>query len=69
MKSINVIWSEEDLKCEIIDMGFEATKENIEKVKNNGLVASMEEAMTQAGWDAMDHTIRMTLVEVDENGI
>ena len=42
MKSINVTWSEGDLISQIIDMGFEATEENIEKVKNNGLISIMD---------------------------
>ena len=67
MKSINVTWSEGDLISQIIDMGFEATEENIEKVKNNGLISIMDEAMTQAGWDAMSDVIRMTLVEEEDD--
>lgn len=63
MKEIKVIWSEEDLKAEMIYLGFEPTEKNVKIVKENRLKKNVEEAMTRAGWNAIDETIRMALGE------
>lgn len=63
MRQIKVIWSEEDLKSEMIDLGFEPTAKNIKTVKENRLRKNVEEAMTRAGWNAIKETIEIALGE------
>ena len=57
MEDIEVKWSLEDLKCEMIDCGIKPTENNIKQVIDNKLAKTMEEAMTNAGWDAMREVI------------
>lgn len=60
MEDIEVKWSLEDLKCEMLSCGIKPTKDNIKQVMDNRLTKTMEEAMTSAGWDAMREVISNT---------
>lgn len=63
MRTIRVKWSNEDLKAEMMALGYEPTVKNIKTVKENRLIRNVEDAMTSAGWEAIRETILLSLGE------
>lgn len=61
MKTVRVKWCDEDLKSAMISLGYEPTAKNIKNIKEHRLIKNVEEAMTRAGWEAIEETISLAM--------
>lgn len=53
-----ILWTEEDIKDALKDLGYKATKKNINTVINNTrLTKTLEEMSTATGWDVIQEII------------